>query len=271
VTPGNVKPYAEVADEIKKRIATDNAAGDVQTVHDKIEDQKASGKSVVEAAEAVGLHASAVDGVSADGLDDKGQPVNVPDKQDLLRAAFASDVGVDEAALSTKTNGYAWFEITKIEPARQRSFEEVKAEVEKAWRAEQVDKALAAKAGDAVKQLQTGATVASLAEGASLPVKSAADIRRSTTKELAGNVVAAVFEVGPDGAGSAATPEGRVIFKVTSDTTPPVDFADARVAKMAEDDAAAYRESLLSQYIAALRNELGVTINQNVLQSAVGG
>jgi peptidyl-prolyl cis-trans isomerase D len=197
--------------------------------------------------------------------------VNLPDKQDLLRSAFASDVGVDEAALATKTNGYVWFEITKIEPARQRSFEEVRAEVEKAWRASEVDKALAAKAGDAVKRLQSGASVASLAEGAGLPAKSAADIRRSTTKELAGNVVAAVFEVGPDGAGSAATPDGRVIFKVTSDATPPVDFADARVAKMAEDDAAAYRESLLSQYIVALRNELGVTINQNVLQSAVGG
>jgi peptidyl-prolyl cis-trans isomerase D len=271
VTPGNVKPYSEVADEIKKIIATDSAVNDIQAVHDKIEDQKASGKSVVEAAKAVGLQAREIVGVSADGLDDKGQPVDLPEKQALLRSAFASDVGVDEAALPTKTRGFVWFEITKIEPARQRSFDETRAEVEKAWRAEEVDKALAAKAADAVKQLQGGASVASLAEAAGQPAKSAADIRRSTKEGLAETVVVAVFGVGPDGAGSAATPDGRVIFKVTSDKTPAVDFTDARVSKMAEGDAAAYRESLLSQYIVALRKELGVTVNESVLQAAIGG
>ena len=271
VTPGDLKPYSAVAQEIKTIIAVDNAVNDVQTVHDKIEDQKASGKSVVEAAKAVGLDAQEIASVSAEGLDDKGQPVKLPEAQSLLRAAFASDVGVDEAALPTKSRGFVWFEITKIEPARQRSFEEVKAEVEKAWRAEAVDKALAAKAADAVKQLQGGATIMSLADAAGQPVKSATDIRRSGAQGLDESVVVALFQVGPEGAGSAATKDGRAIFKVTSDKTPPVDFADARVSKMAEDDAAAYRESLLAQYAVALRKELGVKINESVVQSAIGG
>ena len=41
--------------------------------------------------------------------------------------------------------------------------------------------------------------------------------------------MAAIFREPADGAGSAATTDGRVVFKITADRTPPVDFADARV------------------------------------------
>jgi hypothetical protein len=65
-------------------------------------------------------------------------------------------------------------------------------------------------------------------------------------------------------------PDGRVVFKITADRTPPVDFADARVKAMASELDNATRESLLDQYVAALRKALGVSIHQNVLQSAEG-
>ena len=51
---------------------------------------------------------------------------------------FASDVGVDDAALQTKDRGYLWFEVVKVDPARDRTFEEVKDVVEKQWRADEV-------------------------------------------------------------------------------------------------------------------------------------
>jgi hypothetical protein len=79
-----------------------------------------------------------------------------------------------------------------------------------------------------------------------------------------------MFRQASDGAGSAATPDGRVVFKITADRTPPVDFADARVKSMASELDTATRESLLDQYVAALRRTLGVSIHQNVLQSAEG-
>ncbi|MBV8663450.1 MAG: SurA N-terminal domain-containing protein, partial [Hyphomicrobiales bacterium] len=46
VTPGSVKPFAEVEDSLKKDIATSRAAADVQSLHDKIEDQRVAGKSL---------------------------------------------------------------------------------------------------------------------------------------------------------------------------------------------------------------------------------
>jgi peptidyl-prolyl cis-trans isomerase D len=189
----------------------------------------------------------------------------------LLRAAFASDVGLDEAPLNTKDGGFVWFDISKVDPAHELSFEEAKGEVEKQQRAEGVDKALAGKADDLVKQIKAGGTVADAAKAAGVEVKSATDVRRAEQLSLQQSVVAAIFREPADGAGSAATPDGRVVFKITADKTPPVDFADARVKSMASELQTATRDSLLDQYVAALRKTLGVAIQPDALQSAEGG
>jgi peptidyl-prolyl cis-trans isomerase D len=269
-TPSSIKPFAEVADEVKRQVSASRAGDKIQALHDKIEDERVSGKTLTEAAKAVGLTAQSIPAVDARGGDLKGAPVDLPDKAELLRAAFASDVGVDEAPLNTKDGGFVWFMITKIDPAHDLTFEEAKPEVEQQWRAEEVDKALAGKGDDLVKQLSAGASVAQLAKSAGQEAKSAADIHRDEQTALPAAVVAAIFRQPADGAGSAAAPDGRMVFKITADRTPPVDFADARVKPVASQLENSTRESLLDQYVEALRRELGVVINQGALQSAEG-
>jgi len=271
ITPSTIKPLAEVEDEVKRQVSASRAGDKIQALHDKIEDERVSGKSLIEAANAVGLTAQSIPAVDARGDDAKGAPVDLPDKPELLRAAFASDVGVDEAPLNTKDGGFVWFMITKIDPAHDLTFEEAKPEVEKEQRAEEVDKALAGRADDLVKQLSAGASVADVAKSAGVAAKSAADIHRDEQSSLPEAVAAAIFRQPADGAGSAATPDGRVVFKITADRTPPVEFADPRVKEMASRLDASTRESLLDQYVAALRRSLGVVVHQDALQSAEGG
>ncbi len=271
ITPSTVKPFAEVAEEIKRLVSASRAGDKIQAVHDKIEDLRVSGKPLAEAAKEAGLTAQAVAAVDAEGNDPNGKPVALPDKTDLLRAAFASDVGLDEAPLQTKDNGFVWFAVTKIEPSHDRTFEEAKPEVEAQWRAEQVDKALAARADDLVKQLRAGASIADVAKSVGAEVRTAVDIRRDEKTGLPESVVAAIFREPADGSGSAATPDARTVFRITADKTPPLDSIDPRVKAMARQLDAATRESLLDQYIAALRGSLGVTVHPNVLQSAEGG
>jgi peptidyl-prolyl cis-trans isomerase D len=271
ITPSTVKPFKEVADEVKRQVSASRAGDKIEALHDKIEDARVSGKSIVDAAKEVGLTAQTIAAVDAQGRDPKGAPVNLPDGPELLRAAFASDVGLDEAALNTKDGGFVWFEISKIDPAHDLTFEEAKPEVEKQWRAEEVDKALAGKADDLVKQISAGGNIADAAKGAGAEVKTATDVHRAEQSSLPESVVAAVFRQPAEGAGSAATPDGRVVFKITADRTPPVDFADARVKAMGSALETATRDSLLDQYVAALRQALGVSIHPDVLQSAEGG
>src|SRR5271166_6189206 len=270
ITPSSIKPFSAVAAEIRRQVSASRAGDKIQAIHDKIEDARVSGKSLAEAAKEVGLTADTIPAVDARGKDPGGKPVNLPDEKDLLRAAFASDVGLDEAPLQISDNGYVWFAVTKVEPSHDRTFEQAKPEVEAQWRAEQVDKALAAKADDLVKQIRSGESVADLAKSVGAEPKTAVDIHRDD-KSLPEPVVAAVFREPADGEGSAAAPDGRAIFKITADKTPPVDFGDLRVKQMAQQLDASTRDNLLEQYVEALQRSLGVVVHNSVLQSAEGG
>ncbi len=271
ITPGSVKSYADVAASLKQEIASERAAADVQTIHDKIEDQRVTGKSLVDSAKAVGLDARSIAAVDADGLDPNGAALDLPEKTQLLRAVFASDIGVDDAALNTKDRGFIWFDVTKIDPAHDRDFETVRPKVEAQWRAAEVAKALAAKAADLVKQIDSGANVADLAKTAGVELKSAKAVKRSGGADLPENVVAAIFALPPDKAGSAATSDGRLVFKIVSDATPAYEDADPGVKMQAEQLGASLQSSLIDQYITALKRKLGVRIDERVLQAAEGG
>jgi peptidyl-prolyl cis-trans isomerase D len=270
IVPGSAKTFDEVKDTLKKEIAAERVAGDVQSVHDKIEDARVSGKTLAEAAKSVGLDARAIAAVDAQGRDEKGAALDLPDQAELLASAYASDVGVDDAPLQTSNRGWLWFDVMKVDPARDRTFDEVKDQIEKQWRAEAVDKALSAKADDMVKQIEGGATLESLAQGAGLEAKSAVDLRRGGGAGLAPSLVNAVFTVPAGGAGSAATPDGRIVFKVTADATPPTQFDDPAVKTIATQLTEGLQTSVIAQFVRALESELGVNIHQNVLQSAAG-
>jgi peptidyl-prolyl cis-trans isomerase D len=272
ITPANLKPYEEVAADLKKEIAVGHAANEAQTLRDKIEDARVSGKSLSEAAQSVGLEARAIPAIDSAGLDKSGAAIDgLDDKAALLRAVFASDVGVDDPPVTTKNRGYLWFEVTKVEAPRERPLDEVKDMVAKQWRDDEVAKALSAKAADMVQKINAGATLASLAEADKLETKTAADLHRRGAAPVAESVVAAVFNTSSTGAGSAAVPEGRAVFKITADATPPVDPADARVKALQARGNEALTNDVINQYVSALQRQLGVSINESALQAAEGG
>jgi peptidyl-prolyl cis-trans isomerase D len=269
ITPSTVKPYAEVADAIKRQVSASRAGDKIQALHDKIEDLRVSGKSLADAAKEVGLKTITIPAVDAKGFDPKGETVTLPDSDELLRAVFASDVGLDEAPLQTRQGGFVWFGVTKIDPTHDRTFEEARPEVEKQWRASEIDKALAAKAADLVKQVTGGGSIAEAAKSVGAEAKTASGVHRDD-KSLPETLVAAIFRQPADGAGSAAVPDGRAIFRVTADDTPNVDFADLRVKQMAEGLDASVRDAILEQYVDALRRTLGVAVHESAMQSAEG-
>jgi peptidyl-prolyl cis-trans isomerase D len=271
IAPGAVKPFDEVKAAIKQQIAASRAVDQVQSLHDKIEDARGAGKALADAAKGEGLAARAFAGVDRQDQTAAGTSADVFDKDQLLPAVFASDIGVDDEPIATKDGGYVWFSVTKIDPTHDRAFDEVKDKVAAAWRADETAKRLADAAADAVKKLDAGGDVASLAKTANAELKTAKDVRRDGGGGLAANVAAALFGVGPQGAGSVVAGDGRLVFKVTADTFPPAVEADPQVSGTADKLRTEISSSLVEQYVDALKQQLGVTIDRRVLQGAEGG
>ena len=146
IEPAQVQPFPEVSAALKNEIARDRAKKLVRTLHDKIEDARASGKSLTDAAIAAGLEARVLDGIDSAGRDKDGKLVQgLTAGPELLKAAFASDVGVDNETVTTPDDGYVWFEIAGVDPAHERKLDEVRDRVIAGWREDQVANQLAEK------------------------------------------------------------------------------------------------------------------------------
>ena len=273
IVASTVKPYDAVAAELKHEIALRRAQSEIARLHDVIEDQRTSGKSLTEAAKSAGLEPRLIAAIDAMGNDPQGIPVkDLVDSAALLKAAFASDIGVDNDTLRVPGGGYQWFEIAKIDKARDKTFEEAKAEVEKAWREDKAAKLLQAKTADLVKKLDAGETIASIAaaEG-NLAVKHANDVRRGVSSGLALNVSTQIFNVGVHRAGSATSEDGgRILFQVVSSTTPAFDPEAAELTNIMGDVKRGLDEDMVAQYLATLESEIGVKLNTKVLSAATG-
>ena len=273
IIASTVKPYSDVAVELKREIALKRAQSEITRLHDAIEDQRTSGKPLTEAAKSAGLEPRVISAIDATGNNSQGIPVkDLVDGAALLKAAFASDIGVDNDTLRVKGGGYQWFEVTKIDKAREKTFDEAKAEVEKAWREDKAEKLLSAKTAELVKKLDAGESMAAIgvAEG-NLAVKHASDVRRGGSSGLALNVVTQIFNVGVHRAGSVASEDGgRILFQVVSSTTPAFDPEAAELTNIMGDVKRGFDEDVTAQYLAKLESDIGVKLNTKVLSAATG-
>ena len=122
---------------MRNDIALERARTQVQDLHDKIEDDRAGGSTLEEAAAKEKLPVVTFD-VDRSGRDPDGKPVvKIPHGAEVIGAAFASDVGVDNDPIDAD-GGYVWYDVAAITPAHDRTLDEVKAEVEQHWRNDEI-------------------------------------------------------------------------------------------------------------------------------------
>jgi peptidyl-prolyl cis-trans isomerase D len=197
---------------------------------------------------------------------------DLPERDALLTALFGSDIGVDNEALRSRDNGYVWYEVTGIQPARERTLVEVRDEVAAQWRAEETARRLAEKAGAVAERLNKGEAIETVAAEAGAEVKTANDLaRRSAKDELSIEVVNRIFSVHVGKAASADAGDARAVFKVTGATLPPFVTSTQEAQRIGDQLAAFLSEDLIAQYVSQAQAELGVRVNQEALRRAIGG
>ena len=274
IEPGNQPTYESVAEKLKRDVALDRARAEINNLHNKMEDERGGGASVVEAAKKVGLSAVTIEATDRSGRAPDGKPVSgIPQGVDLIAQAFASDVGVDNDTLQLGSNGFIWFDVLGVTPSRDRTLDEVKDKVEAKWREDQISSRLMTKATDTVRKLEQGGKLADEAAGLGLKVESASAIKRdATTAALPAAVVAAVFRAAKDAAGQApgAGNDEWFVFRVTDTKVPTLDVASDETKKLREGIQRGMSDEYVGQYIVKLEAEIGTKINQAAVAQITG-
>jgi peptidyl-prolyl cis-trans isomerase D len=273
IEPGNQKTFEEVAPQIKREIAESHAKTEIGNLRDKFEDERAAGSTLAEAAKKLGLKSRTIDAVDRSGRGPDEKPIaDLPKSPDVVAAAFASDVGVDNDPLQLPSGGYLWFDVTGVTPARDRTLDEVKDKVAARWRDDEIAKRLHAKADDMVGKLKAGTTLDQLATEAGLKVVTATDLQRGKPGGFApAKLVEAAFKTPKGAPASAAGDEEttRFVFRVTGVTDPPLDpITDKQLTTVLQNS---YSDDIVGAYVSRLESDFGVTFNQQALNQVIGG
>ena len=273
IEPGNQKTYEEVAPQIKREIAENRAKTEIGNLRDKFEDERAAGATLAETAKKLGLKSRTIDAVDRSGRGPDGKPIaDLPKSPDAIAAGFGSDVGVDNDPLQLPNGGYLWYDVTGITPARERTLDEVKDQVETRWRDDEIAKRLQAKTDDMLGKFKAGTTLAQLATESGLKVVTAADLQRGKPGGFApAKLVDAAFKTIK---GVPASAEGdqvtaRFVFRVTDVVDATLDpIASKAIATSLQNS---YTDDIVGAYVTRLENDFGVTLNQQALTQVFGG
>ncbi len=273
IEAGAQKPYADVADEVKRDLATERARAEIQQVHDAIEDQRAGAKPLADIAKERGLPLATVPPIERTGRDKAGNLLgNIPEATTLIPAVFRSDVGADNEALRTPGEGYIWYDVTGVEPARERTLAEVKDRVAEDWKTDEVSRRLADKAREMVAKLNGGAEMAALAIEIGLTPVTANDVSRANPRpDLGRPVVTRAFATPVGKAADAGTETGRVVFKVTSASVPPFVTSTQQASTMEDQLRQALAEDMLAEYLGEIEKQIGVSTYPENMRRAIGG
>ena len=271
IEPAVTKSLDEAAPQLRKDIALERARSQVQDIHDKIEDDRAGGASLEQAAQKEKVPAVAFD-LDRSGRDPDGKPaVNLSQAPNVINAAFATDVGVDNDPIDAD-GGYIWYDVAAITPARDRTLDEVKAQVEQRWRNDEIASRLKAKAADLLDKLKNGTPFDTLAAADGLKLQAAKDLRREGGGAISAPMTDAVFHTAKDAFGSAAgnDPTQWIVFQVTDDKTPQLDPNSSDTQKVDQNLARQIPDDVTAQYMGWLEADLGTKINASALAQALG-
>jgi peptidyl-prolyl cis-trans isomerase D len=272
IRPATVRSFDEVKEELRQEVALGNASTEITAIHDKFEDARISGATLQDAAIASNLKAVSIAAVDARGNDAQGERIaDLPQPQELLTEVFKADPGADTLPINLGRDGYVWFEVEDVMPARDRTLDESREKVVADWTAEQQRAELAKRATDLKARVEKGETLQTIAAELGIAVETKTGLRRNAQDAaLSAAAVSAAFS-GPNGlvANAAGTDgEGQILLKVTSVDNAAGDALD-QDSRQIDAIAQASGDDILDQMVTELQTRYGVSINQQRAETAL--
>ncbi len=256
-------------EEIRQKLALTQARAAYGDILDQIEELRAAFKPLKEIADRFGLQVVSIP-LTEGGPELSSNPdISPEDAGKIASTIFNAKQGELAPTITLSSNRNVFFDIVKIEDARDQTLDEVRAAVAAAWTSAKTGEALTAEVNKILDQLKAGTAFADAAVGIgqfpilSQPLKRSGD----GTSVINQTVANEIFNGGPDHFGTAVNGDGdHVVFHVV-EVTPAAGDATPQIDKFVEDST---REGIYGDFMAALKAEAGLRINQKVMSQVLG-
>jgi peptidyl-prolyl cis-trans isomerase D len=265
ITPEKQSSLDEVKIDLTKRLQAERALDEIQSIYDAVEDARAAQTKFEDIAKAQGIPILVIPAVSAAGLDPTGNEVNVPGKQEILKAAFASDVGPQDS--------YFWYEVREVIPSALKPLDAVKVQVTGDVTASKIRELLTERATGLIKSLDGGATLEQLATETKAEIKSARGLKRDEASPAFDvPAVTALFSVPENEFAWSLEGDGKTAKVMQSQAVlaEPFDSKSDAGKELVKNLKDATSKDLLTTYLTALQDQIGVSINETLWQQVSG-
>lgn len=262
---------AELASQLKDRLQLQRAREEIQSVYDAVEDARAVPTKFEDIAAKAGIPLLTIPAVSVAGLDKVGVAVSIPSQAEVLKAVYASDVGVEIDALSAG-DGYIWAEVREVIPSAIKPFEDVKEQVKADWSTTKLRTLASEKAAAIVAKAGNNSKIESIATELGGTIKPVTGIKRNGTSEDFDSAAAlALFSVAEKSLTWALEGDGKSarIIEV-SKVTVPAGSATASAQQVKDIAKKGLSSDLLDSYLKAARAGTTVTLNEELWRQISG-
>ena len=273
---GSVIPLEEAREQIRQSLALAQTRNEIVDILDQIEELRAAFRPLPEIAERFGLPLRTL-AITASGTELAGiEEVAETDRTRIAEAIFAAEPD-DKLAptVSLGANRNAWFDLKRVDPARDQTLDEVRDKIVAALVAERTDAAMAAAVEAIVARLKSGEPLADVATSLNQFPTLSPPLKRDGTTAMAGasgqvldpDVAAAAFAGGAEHFGAARNSDGDyVVFQVVEVT--PGEQVSEQVSTYLEQVS---QRSLFDDFTAGVRDQAGgVRINRQVYGQIIG-
>ena len=264
IQPENQQTLEQARPAIIERLGTAEARNEINDVLDQIEELRAAFQPLEDIGARFGLPVYDVALTANGGALSVMPSVSPADYSRISQAIFNAQEGKLTPAVSLGGNAHVWYDLESIEPARDQTLDEVRDAVKSAIVNERTNNALLDLSREIVARLDEGEQLADIAvELNTFPQISSPFTRfGSTDGSIDPTVAAAVFARGPEAAGSVVSETGEfMVFQVVDNGAG--DPIEAEAIEALDTEA---KNSLYAEFVAALRNDAGLRVNEQAMR-----
>jgi peptidyl-prolyl cis-trans isomerase D len=273
IVAGKQRTFDEVKGELKDRLAADRAKTEIQSIHDKIDDERSAGKTLKDTAAKFNLTLKEVAAIDRQGNGPDGKPVpDLVEGARLALAAFGGNAGNEADAIELGDAGYAWLDSLGTTPEKQKAFEDVQAEVKTGWLDTEKLKELGSQTAKFIDRATKGETLTALSKDTGGKVEKTNAITRSTSPQgLSQTAVAQAFALPKNGVLSSSTADNtsRTLMRVL-DIIPAPAATPEQIEKIKSELKRQMQSDTLNAYVAGLQTQLGVNVNDAAVRQSLG-
>jgi peptidyl-prolyl cis-trans isomerase D len=266
VTPEKQATLEEVKDKVGATVQLERARDEIQSVFDAVEDARAQQTKFEDIATKAGIPVLVIPAINAEGRDPAGAEISIPGKQEVLKAVFASDAGVENDAISYN-DGYLWYEVRGVTPSVVRPFDEVKDAVRADYAASKLRTLASDKAKAMVEAAAGNSKLETLAAQHNAEIKTKTALKRNQVSEdFDGIATMALFASPASALTWALEGDGKSarIIEVGKSTVPPFSAVSVATNDLINNVKPGLSQDLEGIYLKSVRKGTQVTINEEL-------